>query len=137
MNEGEICPESFLNLGLFLYENGKKVSEYENLMKKFNLLENSFISNEKNLLELLEINKNLKDKIYDLEFNSKSNNTKTFLYEYYSKNNLPNKSNQILTKDYHLIHDKIFAANQVKNKLLKEIKEISIKINELNKEIEY
>lgn len=134
MNEGEISPESFLNLGFFLYENGKKVSEYENLMKKFNLLESSFISNEKNLLELLEINKHLKDKIYK---NFKSNNTKTFLYEYYSKNNLPNKSNQILTNDYHLIHDKIFAANQVKNKLLIDIKEISIKINELNKEIEY
>ena len=59
------------------------------------------------------------------------------MYEYYSKNNLPNKSNQILTNDYQLIHDKIFAANQVKNKLLNDIKEISIKINELNKEIEY
>lgn len=134
MNEGEICPQTFLNLGQFLYENGIKVSEYEKLMKKFNFLENSFLDNEKSLVELLEIKKNLKNKII---INTKSNNTKTFLYEYYSKNNISNKSNEILKDEYTLILEKIFSGNKLKNNLLNEIKDISVQINKLNKEIEY
>lgn len=134
MNEGEICPQTFLNLGQFLYENGIKVSEYEKLMKKFNFLENSFLDNEKSLVELLEIKKNLKNKII---INTKSNNTKTFLYEYYSKNNISNKSNEILKDEYTLILEKIFSGNELKNNLLNEIKDISVQINKLKKEIEY
>jgi len=134
MNEEEICSQAFINLGQFLYENGKKVSEYEKLMEKFNFLENSFLDNEKSLVELLEMKKNLKDKIY---INTKSNNTKTFLYEYYSKNNISNKTNEILKDEYSLILEKIFSGNQLKNNLLNEIKDISVQINKLKKEIEY
>lgn len=134
MNEEEICSQAFINLGQFLYENGKKVSEYEKLMEKFSFLENSFVDNEKSLVELLEMKKNLKDKIY---INTKSNNTKTFLYEYYSKNNISNKTNEILKDEYSLILEKIFSGNQLKNNLLNEIKDVSMQINKLKKEIEY
>ena len=134
MNEEEICSQAFLNLGQFLYENGKKVSEYEKLMEKFNFLENSYLENEKSLVELLEMKKNLKDKIY---INTKSNNTKTFLYEYYSKNNITNKTNEILKDEYTSILEKIYLGNQLKNNILNEIKDVSIQINKLKKEIEY